>query len=231
MSTPQSFAALRQRAFVDDQSARAGAAERNAFLDRFGREADPERRLSPEERTKRPRRAKDSEQNAVPMHVNVMTWSHNGQTVNWTTSWEQVTLDGVDVPAWVEERRHGGGGPDLTIRAAVRDGVPETVDLRYTSAAGQGEVRQKHLREFDVDRVAVDLYAGVPTAIKLEVGEDITETRRVAQKFIEHQRLPREYRVINNEFLKQVADIYRQNIAHAPARAVAKKFGVQPRMA
>jgi hypothetical protein len=163
--------------------------------------------------------------------VDVMNWSHQGQTVRWRASWEQVTLDGVDVPAWVEEHRHGGGGPDLTIRAAVRDGVPEVVDLRFAVGAGQGEVRQKHLREFDVDRVAVDLYAGVLAAIKVDVGEDPTETTRIAQKFIEHQRLPREYRVINSEFLKQVADVYRQNIAHAPTRAVAKEFGVKPRMA
>ena len=56
MSTAKSFAALRLWAFVDDPSARAEAAGRNAFLDKFGREADPEGRLSPEERAKRAER-------------------------------------------------------------------------------------------------------------------------------------------------------------------------------
>lgn len=167
-------------------------------------------------------------------NVNIMSWSHEGRTVQWRASWEQVSLDGIEVPAWVEEHRHGGGGPDLTIRAAVRDGMPEVVDLRFTVGAGQGEVRQKHLRAFDVDRVAVDLYAGVLAAIRQDVDEsadDAAKTLRSAEKFVERQRIPREYRVISNDFLKHVADVYRQNISHAPTRAVAKQFGVKGRMA
>jgi hypothetical protein len=54
---------------------------------------------------------------------------------------------------------------------------------------------------------------------------------RVAEKFVERQRLPRDYRVLNDDVLRQVAEIYRANIKHAPTKAVAKHFGVKDRMA
>jgi hypothetical protein len=55
--------------------------------------------------------------------------------------------------------------------------------------------------------------------------------QRLAAKFIERQRLPREYRVIDDDLLKQVARVYRENIRRAPTKAVAKRFGLKERMA
>jgi hypothetical protein len=55
VSSARRIAALRQWAHVEDPAART-ANGRKAFLDRFEREADPEGRLSPEERAKRAER-------------------------------------------------------------------------------------------------------------------------------------------------------------------------------
>lgn len=57
------------------------------------------------------------------------------------------------------------------------------------------------------------------------------EAKRVAQTFIERQRRPREHRVITDNFLKSVAEVYRANIDRAPTKAVAKTFNVKDRMA
>ena len=55
MSAARRSAALRQWAFVTDPAART-ANGRRAFLDRFERQADPDGRLSKEERAKRAER-------------------------------------------------------------------------------------------------------------------------------------------------------------------------------
>ena len=57
------------------------------------------------------------------------------------------------------------------------------------------------------------------------------QAERIAEKFIERQRLPRDYRVITKDLLKKVAEMYRDNIHAAPTKAVAKHFGVKDRMA
>lgn len=57
------------------------------------------------------------------------------------------------------------------------------------------------------------------------------EAKLMAQTFIERQRRPRERRVITDNFLKSVAEVYRANIDRAPTKAVAKTFNVEDRMA
>lgn len=53
----------------------------------------------------------------------------------------------------------------------------------------------------------------------------------MAEKFVERQRRPRKYRVITDDFLKKVAEVYRENIDRAPTKAVARTFNVKDRMA
>lgn len=38
--------------------------------------------------------------------------------------------------------------------------------------------------------------------------DDEARAMRVAEKFVEHQRLPRDYRVLNDKVLREVAKIY-----------------------
>lgn len=162
----------------------------------------------------------------------ILQFRYDGHLVDWRSSRETVVLNGVEVPSWVQERRHGVSGPDLIVKVAVRNGAPEVTDLRFLSGPGQSEVRPKHLRAIDVDRLAIDLYA----VLVAEFGEnpsrdDEARAMRIAEKFIERQRLPRDYRVLNDDVLRLVAEIYRANIKHAPTQAVAKHFGIKSRMA
>jgi hypothetical protein len=49
---------------------------------------------------------------------------YEGQLIDWTRSHTNETIGGVKVPAWVCQRRHGEGGPDMFVKVAVRDGSP-----------------------------------------------------------------------------------------------------------
>ena len=120
----------------------------------------------------------------------------------------------------------------MFVKVAVRDGSPEVVELCFTSQPGQSEVRQKHLRAVDLDRLATDLYAVEVTDADYRADpNEYGVAQRIAQKFIERQRLPRDYRVITKDLLKKVAEVYRDNIHRAPTKAVAKHFAVKDRMA
>jgi hypothetical protein len=80
--------------------------------------------------------------------------------------------------------------------------------------------------------LATALYASVITK-KHEVPdfEKLSESMRIARKFVERQRLPRERRATTPEFLRSVAEVYRANIDGAPTKAVAAMFNVKDRMA
>lgn len=157
---------------------------------------------------------------------------YEGQLIEWTKSHSYETIGGAKVPAWVSQRRHGRGGPDVFVKVAVRDGSPEVVELCFTSQPGQSEVQRKHLRAVDLARLASDLYAVEVTDADYSAEPfEYAAAERIADKFIERQRLPRDYRVITKDFLKKVAEVYRDNIQHAPTEAVAKHFGVKIRMA
>jgi hypothetical protein len=157
---------------------------------------------------------------------------YEGQLIEWTRSRNYETIGGREVPAWVSQRRHGRGGPDMFVKVAVRGGSPEVVELSFISQPGQSEVRQKHLRAVDLHRLATELYAFEVTEADEDTPPwDSARAERTADKFIERQRLPRDYRVITDDVLRKVAEVYRENINDAPTKAVAKHFQVKDRMA
>ncbi len=158
-------------------------------------------------------------------------FTHEGQLIEWSRSNASEAMGGGDVPAWVSQRRYGEGGPDMFVKVAVRDGSPKVVELSFTSRHGQSEVRQKHLRAVDLDRLATELYSVEVADSDPENLYEYGSALHIAKKFIERQRRPLDYRVINDDFLKKVAEVYRKNICGAPTKAVAKRFGVKVRMA
>jgi hypothetical protein len=161
-----------------------------------------------------------------------LKFRHGGQVIELTHSIRRATIDGVKVPTWISQRRYGVGGPDMTVVVELRDGSPQLTELTFSSPPGQGEVRQKDLRAVDLDRLATDLYASaVAVSLRGEESDENEQAMRIATKFIERQRLPRDYRVITDDFLKEVAKVYRRNFGRAPTNAVAKAFGVKQRMA
>lgn len=176
-------------------------------------------------------------------HLCVLSWSGDVQTEKRVSGTSQV-IEGREVPTWIELTTSGGADPDMRVRVELRDGAPQIVELAWTSKAHQGEIRQKHLRQVDLAKLATDLIVSTmqrehpfledpcpgPEDPSGRV-EYVRRSKRMAEKFVERQRRPREYRAITDSFLKSVAEVYRANIHGAPTKAVAKYFGVKDRMA
>jgi hemoglobin-like flavoprotein len=164
-----------------------------------------------------------------------LVYPYAGRMEELAVSAISETVEGVEIPTWIEERQFDHPtSPDTFIRVELRDGSPQVVELTWTSQPHQTEIKQKHLRAIELDKLATDLVATSVAAAFSKPGassNDRERVERIAAKFVERQRLPRDYRVITDDFLKSVADVYRKNIGHAPARAVAKTFGVRARMA
>ncbi len=168
---------------------------------------------------------------------------------DWSTrkiSDDVTTMGQRQVPKWIEITTSGGAGPDKKVRIEIRDGSPEVVELSWISRPGQLDIRQKDLREINLAKLAVDTYAqsgGVPfprgadgsPPTDAEITEWAKEVRRrriESRKSGDRQRAKRKNRIISDELLRQVADVYRANIhKRGPTQAVAKQFGVGDRMA
>lgn len=175
---------------------------------------------------------KDTVEVTLTPNNTTVKFRYEGQLIEWTRSHTKATIGGVEVPEWVSQRRHGKGNPDMFVKAAVRDGSPQVVELSFICQPGQSEVRPKHLRELDLEQLAKDLYAFEVLDADLDDGPLAWETAsRAANKFIQRQRLPRDYRRIDDAHLQEVAEVYRANFSSAPTQAVAKHFGVKDRMA
>lgn len=174
-----------------------------------------------------------------------MRFSKDGQSIR-TVSDDSAQLGDRQVPKWIELTASGGGGPDTKIRVEIRDGSPEVVELSWNSQPGQRDIRQKDLREINVEKLAVDTYTtsgmvpfpkgpggSPPTDEQItEWAKEIRKRRAGSRSFVARQRATRERRVISDEFLQSVAEVYRANInKRAPTQEVAKQFGVENRMA
>ena len=151
----------------------------------------------------------------------------------FTCSDRHEVIEGFKVPTWIEVTTFGSADPDMFVRIELRDGMPQVVRLNWTSQTHQSEIKQKHLRSVEVESLVTEWVAAFTAAMSSESPEVRFDEHalRIATKFVERQRLPREYRVITDSFLKSVAEVYRRNIDHAPTQAVARTFGVRARMA
>lgn len=163
----------------------------------------------------------------------VLEIPYKGYRVVITFSRETVELRDVQVPKWITEHRHATRGPDRFLKVEVRDGAPELVELSFRSKQGHGEIRDSHVRAEQVNRLAIDLYASSFMDLGDLSGssEDRERAIAAAKRLVERQKLPREYRDLNDDMLREVAEVYRAHIKDAPTRAVAKHFGVGARMA
>ncbi|MBX7451934.1 hypothetical protein GR927_28425 [Mycolicibacterium sp. 3033] len=184
-------------------------------------------------------------------HRVLMSTSGDKDTVKRVAD-ETELLEDVEVPRSIELTTSGGADPDMYVRVELRDGSPVLAELSWKSGPHQGEIRQKHLRQTDVAKLVTDLVVstisrerGMSTAALSErlLADDVDvetvmelkrlkrQSQDAARRFVERQRLPRERRVMTDEFLLKVAEVYRENIDGAPTKVVGETFGVQPRMA
>jgi hypothetical protein len=177
--------------------------------------------------------------------VEELRLSAEGQSIKKASA-DSATLGEKRVPKWIELNTSGGAGPDTRVRVEIRDGSPEVVEIAWVSRPGQLDIRQKDLRAINLADLAVDLYTSSgalpfpegadgspPTDDQITQWAKETRKRRLeSRNFLERQRRPRERRVMTDEFLESVADVYRANVhKRAPTQAVAKEFNVEIRMA
>jgi hypothetical protein len=149
-----------------------------------------------------------------------------GVTVRWSGEHELVA--DLSLPTWLELSVSGTDNPDFFARIELRDQRPEIVAMSWSSAPGQREIKQKDLRDTQVAEL-LDLYHARTLRV-VQTGPTTFLVGPARRGDVQTLRTPG-HRVITDEFLASVADVYRRNIAHAPTQAVARTFGVKPRMA
>jgi hypothetical protein len=142
-------------------------------------------------------------------------------------SGEHEVVADLYLPTWLELSTDGTDSPNLFARIELRDQRPEIVAVSWSSGPGQREIKQKDLRDTQLAEL-LDLYRAY--TMRVVETEHRTVVTSVSRTGIQRLRTPGN-RVITDEFLASVAEVYRRNIAHAPTQAVARTFGVKPRMA
>lgn len=160
-------------------------------------------------------------------------------------SGEHEIMADLSLPTWLEVSTGGTDNPDHFARIELRNQRPEIVAMSWTSGPGQREIKPKDLRERQIAEL-LDLYRFYTMrVVKTEQNylveaarrgdtqavRTITDVEDIARPGdMQALRAPG-HRVITDDFLVSVADVYRRNIAHAPTQAVARTFGVKSRMA
>lgn len=141
------------------------------------------------------------------------------------------------LPTWLSIEANGFEAPNSRARVELdHAGVPRLVEFGWSVVNDhQREIRQSELRKAQVSSIVDVLYAGF--IIELENHTGITNLggpgspQQVAiQDFLDELRSPGKRRV-TGDFLREVADVYRANIDHAPTQAVARTYGVRLRQA
>ncbi|CAN5150677.1 hypothetical protein BH09ACT8_BH09ACT8_59170 [soil metagenome] len=145
------------------------------------------------------------------------------------------------LPAWVDFEYLGENGPDLHCRIELREDVPRVVEFGWRSTqVRQEEIRQKHLRSISVEGLAETVYGTWVIELRDVSRESVgqaalpgaglsPEQERLIHGLLQDMRTGRRY--VDADLLRQVAEVYRANFDRAPTEAVARAFGVKPRMA
>ncbi len=128
--------------------------------------------------------------------------------------------------------------PDLRLDFAVRDGVPECRGVNDESTTDRRRpVQVFDLRsikiddwlEYAVSRVAnvvVSSEGGVVSMVDTIDPAEIERTVKLVRRVRSEGR-----RTVTDEFLREVAELYRSNIDNNPTEVIAKRFDKTPRSA
>ena len=151
-------------------------------------------------------------------------------------SGEYMLAGNSRLPMWMEIEANGHDEPNLYARVEIRDDVPRLVELGWRASEHQREIRQKDLRETSVATILDEVYAMTIIEVRggkavLNLGDEGGEQDRKIRALLDELRVGKGKRRLTTELLRQVADVYRANIDHAPTEAVARTFGVRSRMA
>ncbi len=132
-------------------------------------------------------------------------------------------------PTWaVFELPADAASPGVHVRIEVRNGAPRVVSIEV-AADERGEIRQGDVRAIDIDEM-IRWYSAL--AMRLEEtdegGARIVVASATAEATMTRARAKRR---LSRSFLADVADVYRENLASAPTKAVQDRFLVSPRTA
>lgn len=138
------------------------------------------------------------------------------------------------VPEWAEltnEADEETAG--AFVRAEVRNGAPEITEVRLWTAPG-ASITRALVREFELD-VVLRALAAFSFLVNEEgtfaaTPEDDAEEESALEDLLRATRR-RRYRRVTPALLERVAQIYRDNLDHAPTEAVRKHFVVSMRTA
>lgn len=132
----------------------------------------------------------------------------------------------------------GAGYPGLELDFEVMDGVPQCRAVRMKAAEGEREVRTSDLRAIPLTDWVEHFFALTATVITGEDESGVIEgvvtldekAVRKTEKVVQQARSAGR-RKITDDFLREVADIYRAHIDERPVEAVRLAMAVQYRTA
>lgn len=135
------------------------------------------------------------------------------------------------LPRTFEVRSHNDEpGPDVRARFELVDGAYQCREVNLSAVDGGREVNSTDLRAVRVDDllgIGVDLVGAVVVDERdgvVRVEPHTTDHEREgAVRLVDRARGARK-RTIDDDLLREVADVYQANVADAPTRAVADHF-------
>lgn len=151
-----------------------------------------------------------------------------------------VMMEGRAVPRKIRFSHPGADGqPAITMELEMRDGVAQCRSIRLESVEDGREIRpvdlevvRRRLYQWIGDVFAVMARriekTGPNTFQILDTFGPDAEAFEAALVAVTRARRPRK---LDRSFLVRVADVYRENIAKAPTKAVAETFSVSHRTA
>jgi hypothetical protein len=138
------------------------------------------------------------------------------------------------MPAWLELDGSVVDEPGIHARVELRDDIPRLVEVGWRAGPDSREIKPKDLRGHDLSLIIDMLYRRFVIWVdhenrKVWEADLDSALSRDIREFLDQRRTGK--RQITTGFLKAVAQVYRDNIEHAPTEAVARTFGVKHRQA
>lgn len=151
--------------------------------------------------------------------------------VTEVADWVPVGTSALPAVFEARFREDVGGGPDLELTFAVRTGSPECREVRIKATAEGHEVRASDMRRIRVE----DLMEQAIKELRVFRGHGDRDPRTGLYEFYDKDpghaevqatrgaRAARKVRM-TDELLREVAEVYRANVANKPLEAVQDRF-------
>jgi len=172
----------------------------------------------------------------MPLRTTVAT--DDGMSVSYDGAGPQIRVEDLYLPVDFEMSWSGvHGGPDLYMRFAVGDGIPQCREVRVTSPDGGREIRTSDTKSIRIDNFIkaacvlaaehwIDTEGGVTTTVTTNREADAAEALGTITRARKDSR-----RRVTDDLLRTTAEVYREHADANPTKAVAEHFKVKHRTA